>query len=412
MLWLVTGLAMVAAVASGFSRFAYGLVLPAMRSALAWSYTTAGAINTVSSVGYLAGAAVAAPLATRVGERRLVIVGTAITAATVLATAASGNLVVIGVLRALGGASAATSFVGGAAMVARLNSAASARWKAMTFGIYFGVGGGLGMVVPGVVVPFVLAHAPWSMAWVALGLVSLVAFVLSAVATAAVRPAQPVPQDQDRTRRGWLIREITPLLLAYGLFGAGYIVYMTFIVTYLDQRGMGQGEIGAFWVLLGLAAMVSGFAWSPVLSRTSGGRGPALTLVTGTVGTLFPLLSDAPAVSYLSATLFGFSFLATVSAITSCAQDVLAPRYWTSAIAVLTVVFSLGQSVGPVLSGMVSDGGRGVRIGLLIGAMFLVVSTVVVLFQRAEPRGDRVERRQALNGVLARKTGSTVAKKG
>ena len=39
--------------------FAYALLLPPMRADLAWSYTTAGAMNTVNAVGYLAGALMA-----------------------------------------------------------------------------------------------------------------------------------------------------------------------------------------------------------------------------------------------------------------------------------------------------------------------------------------------------------------
>lgn len=42
------------AVSLGLGRFAYALVLPPMRSALHWSYATAGAMNTANALGYLA----------------------------------------------------------------------------------------------------------------------------------------------------------------------------------------------------------------------------------------------------------------------------------------------------------------------------------------------------------------------
>jgi Uncharacterised MFS-type transporter YbfB len=45
-LWVVAGLAMAPAVALGLARFAYALLLPAMRADLGWSYANAGAMNT------------------------------------------------------------------------------------------------------------------------------------------------------------------------------------------------------------------------------------------------------------------------------------------------------------------------------------------------------------------------------
>ena len=46
--------------ALGFGRFAYGLLLPAMRDDLGWSLTEAGAMNTANGLGYLVGAMAAA----------------------------------------------------------------------------------------------------------------------------------------------------------------------------------------------------------------------------------------------------------------------------------------------------------------------------------------------------------------
>ena len=37
-------------------RFAYGLLLPAMKSELAWTYAQAGWLNTANALGYIAGA--------------------------------------------------------------------------------------------------------------------------------------------------------------------------------------------------------------------------------------------------------------------------------------------------------------------------------------------------------------------
>ena len=55
--WVVIlALAMAPAVSNGFARFAYALILPAMRADLGWTYSMAGWINTANAIGYLLGA--------------------------------------------------------------------------------------------------------------------------------------------------------------------------------------------------------------------------------------------------------------------------------------------------------------------------------------------------------------------
>ena len=56
MLRLALALSLGAAVSLGITRFAYALLLPAMRADLGWSYTLAGAMNTANALGYLLGA--------------------------------------------------------------------------------------------------------------------------------------------------------------------------------------------------------------------------------------------------------------------------------------------------------------------------------------------------------------------
>jgi predicted MFS family arabinose efflux permease len=62
---IAVGLSIGAAVALGFSRFAYALLLPAMRADLGWTYVEAGALNTAIGAGYIVGALLAAWTAKR-----------------------------------------------------------------------------------------------------------------------------------------------------------------------------------------------------------------------------------------------------------------------------------------------------------------------------------------------------------
>lgn len=379
--WIAVGLALIPAVASGFSRFAYALVLPSMRSALGWSYATAGAVNTASALGFLAGSLAAAAVIGRFGERATLTVTMTLTAVTVLGSGITGNLAVLATLRIVAGVTAGIAFIVGAALIARLAQGAAPRRAALLLGIYFAGGGGVGMVVPGIVVPAVLAGAGWRTAWLALGAMSAAGLVVSVVCARYV----PAPADADRELRPglfrWPVRALRPLLAGYGLFGAGYIAYMTFIVTYLGNQGATGTQIAVFWVILGVAAVAGTYVWSPILGRMHGGRGPALTQVAVLTGAILPLLSDSLTAAYASAVIFGGSFLAIPSSVAGCAREVLPQRHWTSALATLIATFALGQCIGPILAGALSDGPTGVRAALLIGAALLLAAITVTTAQ-------------------------------
>src|SRR3984957_12864378 len=84
-LGVVAGLAMGPAVGLGLGRFAYALLLPAMRADLGWNYAQAGAINTANAAGYLIGALLAAPIAARIGDKRAFFVGLLLATGSLLA---------------------------------------------------------------------------------------------------------------------------------------------------------------------------------------------------------------------------------------------------------------------------------------------------------------------------------------
>lgn len=83
--------------------------------------------------------------------------------------------------------------------------------------------------------------------------------------------------------------------------------------------------------------------------------------------------------------LFGGAFLSVVAAVTSSARKAAEPHAWTAAIGALTVAFGLGQCLGPMLSGALSDGSGDVRSGLWWSVAILAAASVIAAFQ-AEPR--------------------------
>jgi predicted MFS family arabinose efflux permease len=372
----LAGLALGPVVALGFARFAYSLLLPGMRADLGWSFAEAGTINTANAVGYLVGAIAATAVSRHFGPRAAFGAGLLVTSVAVLASAATGAFALLLVLRFVAGVAGAVVFVVGAALASGL--VVGERGGAV-IGVYL-AGAAAGVVVSGAVVPALLdgsGHDGWRLGWLALGGLSVAA---TGVALGAAARA-PVPAGPPRAAPGWRAAPIAPAMLAYGLFGAGYIAYATFIVAYLREGGAGTVEVALFWMLLGLTSLACVFAWGGVLRRLRGGRGLALTAGVTAAGAALPLLSDATAVSFASAALFGCAFLAVPTAATAFGRSAHPPHHWTVAIAALTVAFALGQCAGPVVAGLLSDGAAGIRSGLILSVAVLAAGSLVALAQ-------------------------------
>lgn len=382
-LWATFIVASGPAVALGFARFAYALILPPMSHSLSWSLTTAGMMNAANGAGYLLGALIAAPLARRHGTWRSFFWSLLVTALALLATAVSGNRAIVFVFRLLSGAAGGITVVAGGGLVAQAGAESAPGRAALLLGLYFG-GAGVGIMLSAWVVPLALTLWPgasgWRAAWILLGLAGL-------VATAMVRSVAQYFRGEVATQgAGQGAREtgrrLYPTLLSYALFGAGYIVYMTFIVAYLDHRGAATGEITGFWTLLGGSAALSGLAWRAILGGAVAGRGIAATDSIVLAGILLPLASTRLPVILASAVLFGGSFLAVVTAVTAAARRNLEARHWTAALGYLTAAFGIGQTIGPFLAAWAPGGSDGIHTGLAVAAVLLALSTLLALLQR------------------------------
>lgn len=373
------------AVALGIARLSYALLLPQMRTDLRWSYEAAGALNTANAIGYLAGALAAAPIGKRIGERALFAAGIFITAFAVGALGLTSNFWLLMFLRFVGGVTGAFALVAGASLSSAVATKTHAAKASTLLGVYF-AGAGFGIALSALVVPPLLAAIGWRTSWFALGGASL---AIGALSTIALQRTPEPPRASFDSSGGWSPLAMPNALIGYTLFGAGYIVYATFIVAYVrTDPSFARVSITTLWALLGAAAIVGGFAWGPLLHRLRGGWGASAATALVALGAALPLFAQGTGGAYLSALLFGAGFLSVPTAVTAFARRTLPAHAWTAAIAAFTVCFGLGQCVGPVVSGAISDGPGGVRAGLLLSVAILATGALIAALQR-EPEPAR-----------------------
>ncbi|MEP6965358.1 MAG: YbfB/YjiJ family MFS transporter [Polaromonas sp.] len=374
---IALGLALSPLVALGFTRFAYALLLPPMQAEFGWSFVMAGALNTSNAIGYLAGALLAAWLGKRLGTLRVFTWAMLGSALALMATAWPSSFTLLLAVRAIGGLATAIAFVLGTALAA---SAMPGR-PATSLSIYFS-GAGLGVVLAGTFIPLTQAsgeNLDWRMAWLAMGLASLAASALAWQAARRVMrhaAASPVATATPVWRALW------PSLLANLMYGAGYVGYMTFMIALLKELGFGTTLSVVFFALIGGASVLASPLWGRLLTHLDTGRGFALVSVLVAAGTIPALVWPAAWAVIASALIFGASFMAGPAAVSVVAQRVLPPSSLTWGLALLTASFSLGQSIGPLAGGWISDATGSLRAGLWLGPALLVLGAAASLRQR------------------------------
>jgi predicted MFS family arabinose efflux permease len=396
-LWAALALAWSAAVSLGLARFAYALLLPPMRDDLGWSYTTAGAMNTVNAAGYLVGALAMPALLRRREARTLLLAGGAAAALVLALHGAVRSDAALLALRLASGVASAVSFVAGGLLAARLAQAPAAAGRSgLVLGLYYG-GVGLGIVAAALGLPPLLAGPPaapaaalagWAWGWVLLGALAAACTAATARGTARAAGLLAAPAAGAGPAAAAALGPLAPALAGYGCFGLGYIGYMTFIVSLLREQGLADGRVTAFFALLGLGVVASSFVWAGLLQRHRGGRPMATLNALLALATLLPVLSTHALAVFASGALFGGVFLSVVASTTALVRHNLPPAAWARGIAAFTIVFAAGQIVGPSLTGAIADatGGAGNRSGLALGlacsAAVLALGALLAAAQR------------------------------
>ena len=363
-----------AAVSLGITRFAYGLLLPPMRADLGWSYALAGGMNTANAFGYLIGALVMPALMRRFGPTRLLVWGAVLASAFMAASGFVEAAPALLLQRWLAGFASAWVFVAGGLLAARLGLAHPTR-AGLLLGIYYG-GTGFGILLSALLVPLVLhaaADVPhgWAWAWWMLGAVSTVATMVLAVTARGLERQIAHLTTLAVNMRPTSIRRFAWALAGYTLFGAGYIGYMTFVIALLREQGASASGITLFYSLLGVACVASSRLWAGLLDRYRDGRPQALLNALLGLATLLPVLSTAWPVALASGVLFGAVFLSVVASTTALVRHNLPQAQWAAGISAFTIVFALGQIVGPTVTGWISDGAGGLARGLVVSAITL-----------------------------------------
>lgn len=362
------------ALAMGVGRFAYTALLPSLQRGLAFDDADAGAIASANLAGYIAGVVWArAALTHRTLLLRLGLAGSVLTTAGV--AAATGFVAWAG-LRFVSGVASGLVFV----LVSAAVLEALPAGKEHLSGVLF-AGVGAGIALSGAVAAGSAGFA-WFVPWLVLGGASaaLAAPVWGLVRSAVlVRPDAPPLREDDRMSLG-------RLGAAYFLDGLGYIVSGTFAVAAVQRTPGLEAWAPWVWVAAGVAAAPSAVLWSALAQRIGGRRALAGAFGLQALGMALPALSSSVWMALTGALLFGGTFMGIVGLTMSLGRR-LRPGDDGRVIGTLTMVYGIGQAIGPYLAGRISRATGGPTTAVLAASIAVGLGGAL-LARRPAPLGQ------------------------
>jgi predicted MFS family arabinose efflux permease len=366
------------AAAVGIGRFVYTPILPLMVEDLGMTQAAAGLLASANFAGYLAGALLAATPILPGSRRRWLLLALSVSSLTTAAMAFASTTVAFLTLRFAGGVASAFGLVFASALVLdRLSTAGRADLAAVHF-----AGVGTGIALSAVLVSSLAAWGGgWRSLWLVSGLASLLAVII--VAGLIADRAEPVNAMTSRPRRSEA--RLAALIVAYGLFGFGYIITATFLVAIVRGSDQVRALEPLVWLVVGLTAAPSVALWTSLGEKFGTARAFALACVVEAGGVAASVLWLTPAGVLLAAALLGGTFMG-LTALGLIRARRLSQGDPRRTLAVMTAAFGLGQIVGPAFAGVVYDATGSFLLpsltavsALLIGALLAVVGTTQTL---------------------------------
>lgn len=358
------------AVAMGIGRFVYTPILPGMMDGLGLSASQAGFLASANFLGYLVGAVVAGGGWAEGRERAVTLGALAASAALCAWMGLAGGVGTFAAIRFLAGLASAFVMVILSNMVfASLATAGRGDLQAVHFG-----GVGLGIAVSALMTAGLgLADADWRAGWywsAALSAAGLVAVM--ALLEKGPRPEGPPAREPRLPRRPAFLR----IILAYGLFGFGYIVTATFLVAIVRQQGGGGLFESVVWLVTGLAGLPSVWLWSRLAARIGLTATFAAGCLVEAVGVAASVSLGGHAGPLVGGILVGGTFIALTALGLRAGRQLggPAPR---RALAAMTAAFGTGQILGPVVAGYAADRTGGFAASSALAAAALALAAAV-----------------------------------
>jgi MFS family permease len=363
----------------GFSEILY-VLLPVWAAEFRLSLWQVGAIRSVYTGGMAAFQIPAGLLAERFGERRLLMLGTLVTAATFIVVAAgAGGFVPLLLLLTLGGIGSGVQHPLSSSVVARAYEDGPRRAALGTYNF----AGDIGKVSSAALIGLVAAVAGWRVAATGYGVVGIVAALVLVVVLASLdagsAPERARVSDRDRpASAGWGIRDARGFqaLSAIGMIDnstrSGLLTFLPFVLV---AKGLSVAGVGGALALVFAGGAMGKFVCGVVAERVGIIRTVVLTEAATSVGIIAILAAPLPVAMLLLVPL-GVALNGTSSVLYATVADLVTAERRSRGYGLYYTLTIAASAAGPTLYGLVGDA---VGAGTTLSLIAVVVLTTIPL---------------------------------
>jgi len=354
----------------GLGRFSLGTIFPFMKEGLNLTYSEIGIVSSAIFLGYVISVSMAGNISIRfqLTAKKMIIISLILTCAGMLASALSFNFL---------SAFCACFLIGiGAGIGNTITLSLIGQWftperKGMALGIAYS-GAGLGMVVSGFIVPFIIslsADNGWQLSWYTMGAVVFIIipinllFLKNSPEEIGLEPIGPKkgnnepglqlnPESQHGNKEENVYKNKTIWItgLVYMAWGFSYIMFSTFLVDYLMKEiHLDKGTAGSIFAFAGLASILSGFIWGLISDRIGRISTFFIVLVIESVILVMFAFIHHPVLLFINAMLYALTLWAIPTTMAASISDVVHPVHVPTGIGFVTVFFGIGQFISPII---------------------------------------------------------------
>ena len=367
---ILTGIAALT-IAVGIGRFSYTPILPYMISELNLTTTEAGLIASSNYLGYLLGSLI--PIFPQFPKniRSIFIYSIFISIISLFAMGLTNTFEVFILIRFIHGIFSAFVLILGTSLIV---SHVQKKGKIFLGTAHFS-GVGLGMALSAIVVSYLgFLNFTWDELWFSIGILAIMlSFQIIKFTPIQKAEVKYNLKSKNKTSLGFSL-----ITISYGLYGFGYVAFGTFIST-MSRLTPGLEKTEPYvWFVVGVTGIPSVFFWNWFGSKIGNDIGLFLANLILGLGVLFSVLINNEFGIFISCILFGLSFVPITSMCLLEGQKRFSGSFIVST-AILTFSFSIGQMIGPYLSGLLTDYYNSFFFSMIISGIVLIFGSFLMI---------------------------------
>ena len=166
--------------------------------------------------------------------------------------------------------------------------------------------------------------------------------------------------------------------LGYFFFGIGYIIFGTFISAMVKFASGIVFYQYLSWIIVGIFAVPSVLFWSWISKKVSRDYLLFMSCLTVALGTSIFLLEVNLYYLFLSCLFYGLGVPGSVALVLVEGKKRFSGNINIS-VAILTAAFSIGQILGPYISGMLIDLEKNYHSSIILAVICLIISSILML---------------------------------